>query len=183
MKLYYNGRQINGRFDSFKAKVRRFVRAAVRLFLIGSVAAALLMIAFDYGLKYSATTVQAVTPETIDLTPAKIEGLKVDLVHRLSICESAGHSEEDGLIIFDTNNRASVGQLQWQIASVQQYEKSLYGKTVTRKEAVLIALDTARASELAKDVIFKTDGLANWLNCANKLGLRAEVDAINRLSK
>jgi len=51
------------------------------------------------------------------------------------------------------------------------------------KEAVELALGEAEAMFLASNIIFNDEGLGNWLNCANKLGLRDEADAIKRLSK
>jgi hypothetical protein len=174
-KIFYNGRRINGRFDNAKSFAKRILR-----FMGWSMLICFIVIT---GKMLSTDTVSAVTPETIDLTPQKIEALKADVVTRIMQCESGGHSEDDGIIIFDTNNEASIGQLQWQRKSVQFYEKKLYGRDVSPKEAVAIALDTTEAAQLARDVIFKADGLKNWLNCANRLGLRAEVDAINRISK
>src|SRR5439155_15060580 len=37
------------------------------------------------------------------------------------------------------------------------------------------SLDDTRAAQLADDIIFRPEGLSNWLNCANKLGLAAET--------
>jgi len=109
---------------------------------------------------------------------------KADVVARLAACESAGHSEDDGIIIFDTNNRASIGRLQFQKATVIHYMKRLYGQDITAKEAVLIALDTEKAKALATDIIFTTDNDAtDWLNCSNKLGLGADIKAIKKLAK
>src|SRR5712671_400982 len=45
------------------------------------------------------------------------------------------------------------------------------------------AVRRPEAMFLASNIIFNDEGLGNWLNCANKLGLRAEADAIKRLSK
>jgi len=41
----------------------------------------------------------------------------------------------------------------------------------------------SRAAQLAEDIIFRADGLSNWLNCANKLGLAAEVKAIKAIEQ
>lgn len=120
-----------------------------------------------------------------ELLASKIESLKDEVVATLSKCESGGYSEEDGIIIFDSNSKASIGQLQWQVASVIHYYKVLYNKTITRKEAVLIALDKEKASSLAKDVGFKTKNKfgKDWYNCSTKHGLDAQVDLIKKLEK
>jgi hypothetical protein len=62
-------------------------------------------------------------------------------------------------------------------ATVQYYEKALYGKVVSAKEAVLIALDAERAKALATDTIFNMkNGENDWLNCASKCaGDRAAI--------
>lgn len=176
------GRRINGRFDSFKAACKRVVRFIVRWSLISAAAYALFM---GGAMFYSTSTVSASFPEIkeVDHTPEKIASLKAGVVSTIMACESAGHKEEDGLLIFDTNNRASVGRAQFQIATVQQYEKSLYGKDITRKDAILLSLNDEEAAALANDIIFKADGLGNWLNCANKYNLRPRVDAIKFLEK
>lgn len=180
MKIFLNGKRIDrdprGRF----AKTKSFFKSLPRIAMIAAIGA---FIGGYFVFISTPEVLQAVTPETIDLTPAKIAELKADLVSRLSQCESAGHKEDDGIIIFDSNKVASVGTLQFQIKTVQHYYKTLYSMNITAKEAVLIALDHDKAAQLAEDIIFEADGLKNWLNCANKLGLRAEVNAINRLSK
>lgn len=142
----------------------------------------------------SSSHVEASNPEVkvIDLTPEKIEALKDEVVARLLACESAGHKEEDAIIMYDNNqagtlkgkNVWSLGQLQWKVSTVQIYAKMRDGSILTQKEAVLLALDTQEASSLAKYVIFDTDGgIWNWKNCADKLNLGAEVSAIKKLSK
>lgn len=168
------------RFQVFKYKVRNVFRKMV----IFAMFLALLVGTYKVGSFLSPRTILAENKVQVDSLPSKIEELKMDLVGRLSKCESAGLNKDDGILVFDTNNKASIGPLQFQKATVTYYEKSLYGKDVNGNEAVIIALDYAQASVLAKDIIFTTPkGLSNWLNCANKLGLRGEVDIINKLSK
>ena len=65
-----------------------------------------------------------------------------------------------------------------------QYYKTLCGKDITPKDAVLIALDTPKAAALAKDILFTAkDGWRNWYNCATKLSLPAEIAIIQKLNK
>lgn len=113
----------------------------------------------------------------------KVSKLKTELLEDLSIgCEVRGAKEPDSVIILDSNNAASLGRFQFQIKTVQHYYKSIYNKDITRKEAILVALDKDKATMLAGDIIFGDDmGLKNWINCGNKLNLRERVKMINNL--
>lgn len=131
---------------------------------------------FSTGMTYAKETV------VLDNLPKKIESLKEEVLETLKSCESKTHTESDGLIILDTNNEFSIGLYQFQIKTVQHYYQTLYGKTITRKEAVEIALNEAKARELAQDIIFKTDGgYRNWLNCSNSKGLVPTIATIKKL--
>jgi hypothetical protein len=114
---------------------------------------------------------------------ATIETLKDDVVGRLASCESGGHPENDAAIILDVNRAASIGKLQFQTRTVVHYMKEIEGRGIDAKEAVEIALDTERASSLAKKIIFDRDGARHWHNCAKKLGLYHEVRSIQKLAK
>lgn len=115
----------------------------------------------------------------------KIEMLKDRVVAQLASCESAGYKESDGIIILDTNNKASIGQYQWQVKSVQHYVKLSTGVNITPKEAILLALDKEKAGELVKYVAFKTNNKLgkDWYNCTNKLDLDRQVEMIKLLEK
>ena len=175
-KIYVYGRRVNGRFDSFKASLSRGVRVVGRYTLTGGVLYGVFMIG---AFTYSTSSTEAMM---IDTMPQKVAELKADVVERLAGCESGGFKETDGIIIFDSNKRASIGQLQFQTKTVQHYYKTLYQQEITPKEATLVALDYEKASALATDVIFKADGIDNWYNCAKKLGLKAEIKIINKLN-
>lgn len=129
---------------------------------------------------------QTVTIEVpVDNLSPKIEELKQDVLATLGRgCESKGHSTAEALIILDTNNKASIGTFQFQVKTVVFYYKKLYGKVITPVEAATIALDEAKATDLASDVIFKTnDGLTNWINCTKWHNLDLKVDMIKKLMK
>ena len=178
-RIYYMGRRLNGQFDSFKMKLRRLVRSVVRYTLAGGAFYAIFMLG---AFTWSTSTTEAYT---VNLLPEKVAELKADVINRLAACESAGHEEDDGIIIFDSNKVASIGQLQFQVKTIQYYSKKLYGQTITPKEAVLIALDYEKASKLATDIIFREGGNPekDWYNCSIKLNLKAEVAVLNKLSK
>lgn len=142
----------------------------------------------------STSTVSANLPEkeVVDNTPEKIAVLKADVITRLAQCESAGHSEDYGLITWDNNaagtlsarNIPSVGNLQFKVTTVQRYHKERTREELTGKEALLLALDYDRAADLATWIIFETQGgIWNWKNCSDKLGLSAEVTIIKKLSR
>jgi hypothetical protein len=128
------------------------------------------------------------TTTTVDTSPAmfaqKIDSLEKSVVEQVRACESNGHKESDGLIIFDSNKIASIGTLQFQTHTIIYYYKSLYHLTITPKEAIIIALDDAKAGELAKDIMFTSPNLANdWLNCSTRLSLTSTIQAIKKISK
>ena len=126
----------------------------------------------------------------LDNLTEKVNELKGSLVSDLRQCESGGYNIDSGLITFDphkTNKSiapASIGLYQWKVASIKHYYKTLYQKDITGKEAILIALDDEKSSQLTSDVIFKTEnGLSNWYNCSKKLGLQGRLNIINELLK
>lgn len=189
MKIYNQGRLINGRFSSLKSQ---FVKWFVRVYFVWFAFTALTL-AYGFGsLQLGVVHAENIETKVVDLTPQKIEALKADVVDRLEACESAGHKEDDAIIMYDNNqagtlkgkNVWSLGQLQFKVPTVQHYVKIRDGKQITQKEAVLLALDRTEARALASYVIFETDkGINNWLNCANKLGLHSEITIIKKLSK
>jgi len=126
----------------------------------------------------------------LDNLTEKVNELKGALIDDLRQCESGGYNIDSGLITFDphkTNKSvapASIGLYQWKVASIKHYYKTLYNKDITGKEAILIALDDEKSSQLTSDVIFKTDkGLSNWYTCSKKLGLESRLNIINELLK
>lgn len=108
----------------------------------------------------------------------RVDALENGVVADIEKCESGGNY---GLIIFDTNNEASIGGLQFQRKTVMHYEDTLYGKRIGAADAIEIAIhpDTARA--LAKDIIFNAGGIGNWFNCSAKINGAARVAAIESL--
>ena len=169
------------KWQVMKWKFRKFVRFILKTTAIGGVTGGALYLAFFLGQYTVPATIYA---ERIDNMPWKVEQLKNDVVNQIKSCESGGHKEEDGLIILDTNNKMSIGQLQFQTNTVKHYYKTLYDKVITTKEAIEIAIDTDKATALAKDIIFQTDkGLTNWITCANKFDSKAQVKIIKKLEK
>lgn len=188
LKVIYMGQPLKNiyahatRWEVFKYRFAKLIRKAViATFILGA----------GYGVfmtgRITTTPVQVEAIKEVDMTDAKfadkIKGLKNEVANKLSSCESAGYKEDDGIIIFDSNAKASIGQFQFQKSTVIHYYKVLYGKTITPKEAVLIALDESKARELAIDIMFKTKNKAgkDWYNCTEKHGLDAQIDMIKKL--
>lgn len=182
MKIYNQGRLVNGRFTSLKSALKRLIRGLIRLFVFGAI---FIGSAAYIGAQFFSDTVIATNEVSVDRTQERIEVLKDDLVERLAAeCESKGYKDEDGIIILDTNDEVSIGRWQWQRDSVIHYYKTLYGENITRKDATLVALDDAKARALTKDVLFKVkDGSDNWHNCSKKLNLPTEIALIKKIEQ
>jgi hypothetical protein len=155
---------------------RRLVKWAFVFIVIGAGLVAVLS-------KNNETIVYVDRPVMLDNLANKINELKGELLSDLRNCESRGYTEDDGLLIFDSNAKASIGSYQFQKSTVQHYYKTLYGRELTGKEAILIALDDEKAGELASDIIFKQGKLSDWVNCTRKEGLAQKLEVINKLSK
>jgi hypothetical protein len=136
---------------------------------------------FTHG--YNETIVYVDRPVILDNLSEKINELKGQLISDLRKCESNGYKEEDGLVVFDSNRVASIGLYQFQVKTVQHYYKKLYGKEIGGKDAILVALDEAQASQLASDIIFKEGKLSDWVNCTRKVGLEQQLNVIKTISK
>ena len=118
-----------------------------------------------------------------DMYEAKIRAIKEDMLKELSLgCETKGVKEPDGAILLDSNNKMSIGRYMFQIDTVIFYSKKLEGKTITRREAIEIAVDPERAGKLAERILFEEPtGYSNWKICADKLGIAKEIEILNKL--
>jgi len=126
---------------------------------------------------------EAKAQELLQSQDEKIEAYKDKLVYDLKKCESRDYKESDAPIIFDSNQKPSVGLWQFQIETVILYYKKLYGKDITRKEAIEVSIDEEKAKQLAHDIIFLDDekGVGNWYNCMTKLDLKTKVNVIKEI--
>jgi hypothetical protein len=123
-------------------------------------------------------------PVVLDNLSEKISELKGILMLDLKKCESGNHTEDDGLIVFDSNRVPSIGNYQFQINTVKLYYKKFFEQEITNKQAILIALDDNKAGELAAKIIFETEGgLSNWANCNKKAGLSQQLQVIKTISR
>ncbi len=176
-------RKSNGQF---KAKHKGFVKFLVLIIVF--------LTTLFIGLQIVTSKVEM---ETIEIEQAQdvsmerfekhIEKLKNDVVAQLKKDESGGINIGDGDIFYTHDpQRAkrpickkigglrdimcdSWGNFQYKITTVQYYYQKLYDKSITQKEALLIALDDKKAEELTKDIVFKhVGGVWEWTSAQNK---------------
>ena len=174
------------RYEVIKFRVMRFFRRLVIVTVISSTIAGISYGSFQAGRKLNPIISYADRPVDVSagIYADKIESLKDNVVFKLMKCESAGYKESDGVVVLDTNKKFSFGRAQFQLNTVIYYYKTLYKKDITKKDAILIALDDVKAGQLAKDIMFKSKNLANdWKNCSDKLGLNNEIEIIKQLEK
>lgn len=128
----------------------------------------------------------------------KVDSLEKSVVEGIHQCERQKYTEADGLVTFDPTDtqyaniqgkrtfvnkgELSFGTYQFKQATVIYYYKTLYGKIITGKEAILIALDDQKSAQLTQDILFKTnDGWKNWINCSSNLKLVDQINAIKKI--
>ncbi len=152
---------------------------AVRSILLALGLCILFLVAQHYFPKY-----KIIEREVINDTLAlKIEELKSAIIDDIKKGETSNAPESAGVIIFDTNKRASIGSYQFQIRTVQHYYKKFYSKDITQKEAILIALDDTQARLLARDIVFREKaGYENWYNTSKKYNIASRVALVNNLT-
>ena len=180
MKIFYFGKRITG-LAEWKHKAKIKARKTIKLLAIVTIAVSA---GYIYGnVSQSVTFAQKEVVEVDNLTP-KVEELKAELLADLKQCESQGHTEDDAIIIIDTNGKLSYGPYMYQRATVVHYAKTLLGQDLTGKQAVELALDEKRAGELALKIMFESGNKANdWWNCQVKHNLTARIEIIKQLEK
>lgn len=114
----------------------------------------------------------------------RIKEVKQNILDDLSLgCEVKGASDPDGVIIFDSNNEASLSRFQFQRKTVIYYEKMFYGKTITPHEAIAIAIDPVQSTDLAEKILFEDTGKGaeNWHNCNKKMNIAQRVKDLKEI--
>ncbi|MBP9771427.1 MAG: hypothetical protein KBD16_00670 [Candidatus Pacebacteria bacterium] len=137
----------------------------------------------------TASLIATAKADAAETTEARIEAKKWQIVDDLaSQCETKTVKEPDSAIIFDSNNAASIGAWQYQIKTVQAYAQIHLNRTLTRTEAIALAIDHNAARELTYKIIWNAPnsdkGIDNWYNCAhNKSDFAARVQYIKQVEK
>ena len=133
---------------------------------------------YDNEISYVAPVYAGITME------ARLEMLKDGIIEELAECESNNAPQEEALVTYDNNSRetltekhvASLGVLQFKVATVQQFWKQLYGEEISNYEATILALDNERAKILAKEAIIGIKGAIWHWSCATKeMGIKIEI--------
>lgn len=114
-----------GRFDSFKARVRRFVRFTVRWSLISAAAYAIFMAG---AFLYSTSTVSASAPQIITVEAA------APVLDRIAQCESGGNQFKNGQVLIHVNNNGTYDQGKYQINSIHNAAASKLGFNLATEE-------------------------------------------------
>lgn len=140
-------------------------------------------------LTYQAPMQRIVEIAHADVTPQedKIEKAKNKVVQEVADCETGTvpASKREQFIKNDpgrkTNdeNHQSYGWLQFKIGTVKAYVKKFEGRDITNLEAMGIAMNYQKSSDLAKRIMFEEKGgSSNWFHCSAKLGTEAQVKLI-----
>ena len=125
------------------------------------------------------TAMAIVAPPPPDERLVMIEDRKDDLLRRLATCESGGYGPAEKRIY--GGRGLYHGRFQFMIRTLQNFVMDMDGRALTIKEATDVAHDYEQAAVVAKFAIFERGSIAQWPACARKLGLHAEVRAINAL--
>lgn len=187
VKVSVNGRK-QSPIDLHRTKLGKFIflckyytKKTIKWLCILGIITLAIYIYLSGHIKYQAPETQTVF---IDNLSIKVNDLKNKLIADLK------EGENGDIVTYDPpkgkylckEDFASFGKYQFKVCTVKGYYKKLYNKDITKKEAVLIALDDIKAEELARDIIFKEKGgINNWYNTANKYNLREQLSIINAL--
>lgn len=105
-----------------------------------------------------------------------------EVLETLQKCETGTVKEPNGAIILDTNKRMSIGRFMFQRRTVKYFYKKIYGEEINNAEAIAIAIDEEKVTELARKILFEEkDGYKHWLNCAKKHNLKDKIEIIKNL--
>lgn len=188
MKVFIQGKRMRdiypfaSKYQVFKYRVRKFFRRLM-LIVVGTI---VVFIAGTIIRELFPVTVYEVQEKEVvlDNLKIKVDQLKGEIIADIKKGECGHYTDDDGIIIFDSNKKASIGCYQFQKDTVIYYYKKFYGKDITGREAVLIALDDQKASELTYKIVFgEENGWRNWYNTGKKYNLEARLKVIRELEK
>lgn len=188
VKYYYMGKRFNTPLQVFIEKVKRFLGLCLISVIIGGIIIGIAVV----GRWVSPRVIYKpeIKEVVLDNLSGKIDQLKGELILDIYDNERAGRTEEDALITWDPNPNhksveiASIGSCQWKIPTLQESYLKHYGVTLTRKEAVLIALSDEKCKEVMAKVIFnEEDGWRKWFNSGVKYNAKGRLEVIRQLEK
>jgi len=156
----------------------RFSKRLPKIIFYCAIIVAILLIAYLSQRKPEIKYVEKQNTIVIDTTQQIIDKEKNNILDTLEQCESKGNANA---INWEDNctgkNRASFGAYMFKVGTIQGFVKGL-----TDFQAIALASDPAQSRQLAGHIIFETpNGVANWLNCANKNDLFTRVNFVKKL--
>lgn len=186
VKYYYMGKRFNTPLQVFVERVKRFLGLCVIGIVVAGVIVAIALVGREINPKiiYEVKEKEVV----LDNLAGKIDQLKGELIKDIYDIERGGKTEDDALITWDPNPNhksveiASIGSCQWKIPTLQESYLKHYGETLTRKQAVLIALDDEKCKEVMTKVIFgEENGWKKWFNSGVKVKASERLAVIKSL--
>jgi hypothetical protein len=149
-KIFFMGRRINGRFDSFKARAKR----AFRKTLEGAAVVAVLALAFAFGGAFYSTSTVTVSADTVE-APSPI-------LDRIADCESgngtAGSATQfkHGQVLISINTNGTYDEGKFQINSIHNADATKLGYDLFTEQG-----NTAYAHYL-----YANKGTGDWASSA-----------------
>jgi hypothetical protein len=152
-KVYYMGRHLNGRFSSFKSRVKAFIRKSLWALLF----AALLFASFVMGAAFYSTN-------TITVTHASAPYSEPAVLQRIADCESGNGSagsgkqfNKFGAVVLNANTNKTVDIGKFQINSIHEGEAQKLGFDLFTEEG-----NTGYARYL-----YENKGTGDWASSSN----------------
>jgi len=156
----------------------KFAKSKVKWYLLAVI---IIMALTAVGANWKSTEYVNVPVEKIvikDTAKEIIEKEKNDILDTLEMCESGG--DANAIVWVDGGsgkNTASFGAYMFKVGTVEQFKTEL-----TDFQAIALASDRNQSRELARYIIFETEGgIWNWKICSQKYGLVERVSFIKSL--
>ena len=154
MKINYMGRQVNGRYSSFKSGLKRLVRGLIRLTVVTLIFVGLAAV---IGAQFFSSTVVATSEVQVSVDPA------YPVLDRIAKCESGGQHYKNGQVILNANPNDTV--------DIGKYQVNL---TYWGAKATELGLDLTKEADnytMAK-WIFHNKGTGDWSASRNTVKIR-----------
>lgn len=125
--MFYNGRRINGRFDSLKAALGRFFRFTLRWIARMAIFAIAVGVVASY-FATSTVTAQVSEPQVITVET------EMPILHKIAACESSGQQFKDGQVLIHVNSNGTYDQGEYQINSIHNADATKRGFNLATQE-------------------------------------------------
>ena len=183
-----------GRY-TFKSRVSRFFAKVwmwTKYTMFGlATASVIFFMGYAYhGDQVSAEVNYIAVPPMSTTSPAtiqdKIELLKNNVLDEMNACENPHHlltwNDDNSEHTLPMKDKPSNGDMAYKISTVKREYKILYGKDLTDKDALELALEQDQARALAINAWVNIKGSINEWSCANDK-MKTQVEDIRLLTK